>query len=625
MMFPAVRLSRGLALLCLASLIAACGGGGGDSNSAPAQPETPKPLAGGPQGKPLALKGDVTVLAGTANGSDGIGALARFNAPGGHMIRVGNQLYVAETASHTIRKIDLATRQVTTIAGRYGVTGNADGAGADARFNIPHTLASDGKALFIAENGQLSLRRLDLATGQVTTLNTGDWSNLFSGGMAGMAANETQLYFSDHQAIKRVDIATGKMSVLAGKSYAAGEGYVDAIGTDARFKGIVALALHGNRLYVADYNNSAVRQVDLTTGAVTTVVTKDPIISQPVAVVANDTHVFVQDNSGNVKRFDLASKQSSVLAEGAFASPRALAMGDGTLYVLDDAYTSANVQQVNLTTAEAKIIAGQRAQTDGQGAQAQLESNNIASDGEFLYTVESGGVRKIRIATGEVSTLVSNGAFLYASGITTDGRALYVSVTYGCYLVKVDKVTGEVTHLAGAGGSGTKDGVGRDASFNYPGQLTTDGTHLFVIDGAGTRKVEIATGKVSTLAQPIGAAPTLLSDGRLFSIRGNAVVQADKTTGATTVLAGHLEEAGSADGVGTAARFTGLSTMAIDGSSLYVFDNGIHRVRRIEIATGKVSTLNTAADQLAGIRALANGGNALFALDADGTVIRELR
>uniref|UniRef100_A0A0D3ILW1 BTB domain-containing protein n=1 Tax=Emiliania huxleyi (strain CCMP1516) TaxID=280463 RepID=A0A0D3ILW1_EMIH1 len=70
-----------------------------------------------------------------------------------------------------MRRVEVATGAVTTIAGS-GEDGDADGVGDTAEFNNPSGLAisPDGDALFVADNGNRKIRRVEVATGEVTTV-----------------------------------------------------------------------------------------------------------------------------------------------------------------------------------------------------------------------------------------------------------------------------------------------------------------------------------------------------------------------------------------------------------------------------------------------------------------------
>ncbi|WP_277557423.1 hypothetical protein [Ereboglobus sp. PH5-10] len=95
---------------------------------------------------------------------------ARFNHPGGITSDNDGNLYIADTANSTIRKIRNGI-EVTTIAGKPGVTGFTNGVGRNALFNQPSDIAYDGTgSLYVADTGNSVIRKIALATGEVTTL-----------------------------------------------------------------------------------------------------------------------------------------------------------------------------------------------------------------------------------------------------------------------------------------------------------------------------------------------------------------------------------------------------------------------------------------------------------------------
>jgi hypothetical protein len=114
----------------------------------------------------------LTKIAGTAGqyGSlDEIGAAASFNGPTAIAADGVGNIYVTDAGNATIRKIVLATKAVTTLAGLAGAYGTADGIGAAARFNYPISITSDGAGhLYVAETNVI--RKIVIATATVSTI-----------------------------------------------------------------------------------------------------------------------------------------------------------------------------------------------------------------------------------------------------------------------------------------------------------------------------------------------------------------------------------------------------------------------------------------------------------------------
>ena len=99
---------------------------------------------------------------------DGVGDAARFQHPLGVAVH-GGLVYVADTYNHKIRVLDPAIRRVTTLAGT-GRSGLKDGPAARAQFAEPGGLSIANGKLFVADTNNHAIRRVDLATGDVTTL-----------------------------------------------------------------------------------------------------------------------------------------------------------------------------------------------------------------------------------------------------------------------------------------------------------------------------------------------------------------------------------------------------------------------------------------------------------------------
>lgn len=131
--------------------------------------------------------GATSLVAGSSAGSkDARGSGAQFNAPWGITIdRNGNYLYVADRNNHSIRRIEVATGDVITVAGR-GSSGYQEGVRDRAIFSYPLYVEFDNNILYITDNGSHRVRLYDL-TANVSKLITGEGVRGFENGSAGTA------------------------------------------------------------------------------------------------------------------------------------------------------------------------------------------------------------------------------------------------------------------------------------------------------------------------------------------------------------------------------------------------------------------------------------------------------
>ena len=103
----------------------------------------------------LTLAGGV----GAVGSADGTGAVARFNFPNGVAVDSSDNLFVADSANHTLRKITPGG-VVTTVGGLAGTAGSADGTGAAALFNSPYDVTVDGAGnLYVVDSYNNITRR----------------------------------------------------------------------------------------------------------------------------------------------------------------------------------------------------------------------------------------------------------------------------------------------------------------------------------------------------------------------------------------------------------------------------------------------------------------------------------
>ncbi|MBI2928427.1 MAG: hypothetical protein HYY24_22385 [Verrucomicrobia bacterium] len=227
--------------------------------------------------------GDVTTLAGTAGQSgsdDGIGSEARFGSqfgsgPSGVAVDSADNVYAADTFNHTIRKIT-PDGVVTTLAGSPGQSGSADGTGSAARFNQPFGVAVDSAGnVYVADQTNHTIRKIT-PTGVVTTL-AGKAGQIGSADGTGSAArfkhprgvavdSVSNVYVADYRnyTIRKITPA-GAVTTLAGS---AGQiGSADGTGSAARFNYPFGVAVDSaGSLYVTDTGNNRITKGTLPGG-----------------------------------------------------------------------------------------------------------------------------------------------------------------------------------------------------------------------------------------------------------------------------------------------------------------------------------------------------------------------
>lgn len=102
---------------------------------------------------------------------DGDPQTARLQHPLGVVVDAASGIvYVADTYNNKIKRIDPARQVIETWLGD-GATGHEDGVGRAARFFEPAGLSVAGGALYIADTNNHAVRRADLATGAVDTID----------------------------------------------------------------------------------------------------------------------------------------------------------------------------------------------------------------------------------------------------------------------------------------------------------------------------------------------------------------------------------------------------------------------------------------------------------------------
>jgi DNA-binding beta-propeller fold protein YncE len=384
-----------------------------------------------------AQSGAIATLAGQGEpgyaGDGGPAALASLNEPKSLALAQGC-LFVADSENHAIRRIDLATGVITTVAGwpgepaavpptaaasptdltdddplggpsqtmpeKFAQLGDLSGTvrfvvgappkggrfagdggpATQALLNFPSAIAVDQEGrLYIADTMNHRIRRVDPVTGTITTLaGTGAHRCSGDGGPA-LAATlhdpsalaldaQGNLYIADqsNNRVRRVDAATGLITTVAGTGQAAytGDGMP---GPESGLAGPSGLAFGPDgALYIADTFNGRIRRLDLATGLISTVAGDggeyryqgnpqefSTSLSRPYGIaVEPDGNILITDSDSHlIRRWDRRRKIVTLVAGNGAARyagdggpardsslnyPFGVAMGpEGTIYIAD--------------------------------------------------------------------------------------------------------------------------------------------------------------------------------------------------------------------------------------------------------------------------------------------------
>ncbi len=497
--------------------------------------------------------GEVTTISGSPGApgaDDGVGNAARFNSPCGIAVDQSGTLYVADSLNETIRKIS-SGGQVTTLAGLAGAAGSDDGVGNAARFNYPVALALDASGvLYVADMWNSSIRAITPA-GEVTTFagaatswgsadGTGAAAQFYGPfGVAVDPAGNVYVADSDNQAIRKLS-PSAVVTTFAGAP--PGLGSVDATGTAARFNHPQGLAVDAaQNLYVADSDNQTIRKITAG-GEVTTLAGlagvsgsddgngSSALFYHPSGVAVDLAgNVYVADNQNSTIRkitplgdvTTLAGLAGVIGSDDGFGSAARFHKAcdvavdlQGYVYVAD--FLNDTIRKISpageVTTFAG--LAGVGGNVDGLGSAARFNwPTGVAVDGAgMLYVADhnNGTIRKITPA-GLVSTVTdATGNTPYFEGpnhVAVDSLGNIYVPEEG---LTVKKITpgGIITTLGGkALVSGSEDGTGQNARFDWPLGIAVDSSGILYVsefNNCAIRKAFHAP--IPTLSSPVRVA-----------------------------------------------------------------------------------------------------------------------
>lgn len=642
-----------------------------------------------PVGDPLSFGSVIHEVAGGGLGDGGPATAGDLSSPGGLAKDVTGNLYIADAAHHAVRKVDGSTGKISTVAG-CGIAGfGGDGAAAtSALLKRPFGLALDGNGnLFIADSGNFRIRKVQLSTGVITTIAgngiagyAGDGGDALSASFnfpthpdaGGIAVYGANLYVVDNlnHRLRKVDLTTNVISTVAGLGTAgfSGDG---GLAAQAQLKSPRDIDVDptGN-VFVSDTGNNRIRKIDAQ-GVITTVagngtaapysgeggMATSATLNAPyhAAVSANGDLYIELRNDSLIVKVDHASNVISTIGGSSpgfsgdggqatlaelYRPAHALVDVSGSLYFSDASNNRVRkIDSSGVITTVAGTLLGYAGE-DVTGPNAEFrDPTGVASDANGnLYIADAGNHRIRRI--DRQSGLVTTRAGLGLPGFAGDGGPaeqaqfespsavvldkddnIYVADTGNNRVRRIDTLTGVVDTFAGSevSGFGGDGGSAEAAQLLTPTDLAIDEAgNLFIADSGNhrIRRVDAATHVIATIAgngapgypgagdggpaiqasleNPAGLA--MGTWGVLFIADSghNSIRAVDLVSGTIVTVSG--SGVASYSGDRTPASSAGLNRprgLAVDSAGqIYVADTDNHAVRKIDYyGTGNIVTV----------------------------------
>ncbi len=633
-----------------------------------------------------AFASTISTIAG-GGGPDGLAALtSNLDMPAGvvagdygiYYVSAGNRVYAVSDLS--------GSPTVTVLAGYGGAAFLGDGGFArSSALNRPQGLALDGTYLYVADTGNHCVRRIDLRSGAIMTVAGNGQQGIGADSGSAIAAalakpvsvavdRQHRLYVADTELAKVYRISGlwpapapsgGQISRIAGSGATLINGSIGdggpAVSAGLSVQGI---GVFQNSLFVADLTNLRVRVVDLTSGKINTYAGKGkpdscpasgPAVSAclfgPVGLAVNGVgDVFIGDMGPPRIWIVRASNQNitqiaggipgfldGAAATSQFLSPIAVSVSPaGPLLIADR--DNNRLRSVDPAFKTVSTLAG-NGSTSFSGESGSAVSMSLADptalawNSSSLYIADSGNrrIRVLNLQTGKLSTFAGDGGLNYGTNPSTnavnDARGLAIDSLGNLFIsdnaahvLRIPLAGGILQNFAGNGQQGTNPMEGpagfvplfapRGIAINL---FNENFNYLLIADTGNNRirSVRFVDGYMTLTAgngttqyngdyyaidsgfnAPEGVAADNTGTGAIYiADTQNNMIRVVGTDGMARKIAGTGAYGFAGNGMtADKANFAHPTALLLDGhGGLLVADTENHQIRRIDLSTNIVT------------------------------------
>lgn len=231
--------------------------------------------------------GTISTIAGTGaegfSGDGGPALKATFNKPHELRFDASGDLYIVDMVNHAVRRIDMKSGIITTLAGNGKPGYSGDGGAANAaQFKQPHSIQfGAGGDLFVCDIGNHVIRKIDMKTGKISTFagtgkpgDTPDGSPIEGTPLRGPRSldfdRDGNLWLATREGnqVFKFDLKSGKIHHVAGtgKSGFTGHGGPAKEATLSGPKGITVD--EAGNVWLADCESHSIRMIDARSGKI---------------------------------------------------------------------------------------------------------------------------------------------------------------------------------------------------------------------------------------------------------------------------------------------------------------------------------------------------------------------